>query len=60
MHENHKVLFKEACCCMTRYHVTSWPDLGVVERKTHQLEVMSVIMTALGIHIPKQDMTAMT
>lgn len=32
-------------------------NLGV---ETYQLDVMSVIMTAFGIHIPKQDMVAMT
>lgn len=31
---------------------------GVAE--SYQLDVMSVIMTALGIHIPKQDIVAMT
>ena len=51
---------KDACCCWAKCCIILWPDLGVVGRKTHQLEVMSVIMTALGIHIPKQDMTAMT
>lgn len=28
--------------------------------ESYQLDVMSVIMTALGIHIPKQDIVAMT
>lgn len=45
-------LKKNAGLCQVRV------SQGVAE--SYQLDVMSVIMTALGIHIPKQDIVAMT
>lgn len=49
------VIFHRRALCM-KTHAAQW-EMG---SETHQAEVISVNMVALGIHIPRHDMVAMT